>query len=423
MLGMTTVDLHQMGKTARQAARKLARVTTEQKNAALYAIADALDAHSERILAANAQDVEEGRANGLDAALLDRLSLKGRLAAIANDVRAVAQLPDPVGEVFDAMMQPNGLRTHKMRVPIGVIGVIYEARPNVTVDVAALTLKTSNAAILRGGKETLRSNVILVDVIRDALTGCGLPTDAVQLIADTDRKYIAELLRLSEYVDMIIPRGGAGLHRFCRENSTIPVITGGIGVCNLFVDNTADLDAAVDVIHNARVQRPSVCNSLDTILVHKQVAATFLPRVVEKLGASGVSFRLHPSAQDILPPDGDRLLPAGENDFDTEWMALILGVRVVSGLDEALDHIQEHSSWHTDAILTANEEHAARFVAEVDSSAVMVNASTRFNDGGQFGLGAEIAVSTQKLHARGPMGLRELTSYKWVAHGEYHVRK
>jgi glutamate-5-semialdehyde dehydrogenase len=311
----------------------------------------------------------------------------------------------------------------RQRTPLGVVGVIYEARPNVTVDVAALTLKTSNAAILRGGKETLRSNLALVDAIRAALRRCDLPADAVQLIADTDRQYIAELLRLSEYVDMIIPRGGAGLHRFCRDNSTIPVITGGIGVCHLFVDDSADLDAALEVIHNAKVQRPSVCNALDTLLVHERVAASFLPRLVARLAPSGVSFRLHPSAAALLPIEGASLAAAGPDDFDTEWMSLVLGLRVVAGLDEALEHIQAHSSWHTDAILTANPDHAARFVAEVDSSAVMVNASTRFNDGGQFGLGAEIAVSTQKLHARGPMGLRELTSYKWVAHGDYHVRK
>jgi glutamate-5-semialdehyde dehydrogenase len=422
-LDAVKIDMVKMGQTGRSAARQLARATTEQKDAALHAIADALDASSERILAANAQDVAEGRVNGLDSALLDRLSLKGRLSGIAEDVRAVAALPDPVGEVYDAAVMPNGLRVHKRRTPLGVIGVIYEARPNVTVDVAALTLKTSNAAILRGGKETLRSNVVLVEVIRAALESCGLPADAVQLIADTDRKYIGELLRLHEYVDMIIPRGGAGLHRFCRENSTIPVITGGIGVCHLFVDDTADLEAALDVIHNAKVQRPSVCNSLDTLLVHQHVASTFLPRVVERLRASGVTFRVHPSALALLTPDGTTFIEAGPDDFDTEWMSLILGVRVVADIYEALDHIQAHSSWHTDAILTADEAHAARFVAEVDSAAVMVNASTRFNDGSQFGLGAEIAVSTQKLHARGPMGLRELTAYKWVAQGDYHVRK
>ncbi|MBX3065318.1 MAG: glutamate-5-semialdehyde dehydrogenase [Anaerolineae bacterium] len=417
------LDLQQMGKAARQASRQFARVSTDQKNAALYAIADALDSHSAEILEINAADVEAGRANGLDAALLDRLSLKGRLAGIAEDVRAVAKLPDPIGEIFDVAEMSNGLHLRKQRTPLGVLGVIYEARPNVTVDVAALALKTSNAAILRGGKETLHSNIALIKVIQEALAGCGLPAEAIQFISDTDRKYIAELLRLYEYVDMIIPRGGAGLHKFCRENSNIPVITGGIGIVHMFVDESADLDAALPVIHNAKVQRPSVCNALDTLLVHQQVAQGFIPRVIEHLSASGVSFRLDPRAQQLVTPDGDRILPAGENDWDTEWMALILGIRVVDDLDQALEHIDQHSSWHSEAILTANENHAARFVAAVDSAAVFVNASTRFNDGGQFGLGAEIAVSTQKIHARGPMGLRELTSYKWVAHGDYHVRK
>lgn len=418
-----TLDLQQMGKAARQAARQLARVSTDQKNAALYAIADALDQHSAEILEINAADVEAGRANGLDAALLDRLSLKGRLTGIAEDVRAVAKLPDPVGEIFDVAELPNGLHLRKQRTPLGVLGVIYEARPNVTVDVAALALKTSNAAILRGGKETLHSNIALIEVIQEALVGCGLPAEAIQFISDTDRKYIAELLRLYEYVDMIIPRGGAGLHKFCRENSNIPVITGGIGIVHMFVDESADLDAALPVIHNAKVQRPSVCNALDTLLVHQKVAQAFIPRVIEHLSASGVSFRLDPRTQQIVAPDGDRRLAAGENDWDTEWMALILGIRVVDDLDQALQHIDQHSSWHSEAILTADEDHAAHFVTTVDSAAVFVNASTRFNDGGQFGLGAEIAVSTQKIHARGPMGLRELTSYKWVAHGDYHVRK
>jgi glutamate-5-semialdehyde dehydrogenase len=417
------LDLTLLGQRARTAARQLARATTEQKNAALYAIADALDANSERILAANRQDIEEGRANGLSAALLDRLSLEGRLTAITNDVRHVAKLPDPVGEVFEDSTLDNGLKISKRRTPIGVLGIIYEARPNVTVDVAALTLKTSNAAILRGGKEMLRSAVALVDVIREALSNCGLPADALQLINSTDRRYVGELLKLDKYVDMIIPRGGESLHQFCRENATIPVITGGLGVCHIYVDTSADLDPAIDIIHNAKTQRPSVCNALDTILVNEKIAQGFLPRVIERLGASGVTFRLDPRAWQLLGNSGDeRLMPAGEKDFDTEWMSLILGIKVVSNLDEAIDHIQAHSTNHSDAILTHDEANAKRFVDEIDSAAVFVNASTRFNDGGQLGLGAEIAVSTQKLHARGPMGLRELTTYKWIVIGENHIR-
>lgn len=417
------LDLTLLGQCGRSAARQLARVTTEQKNGALYAIADALDANSERILSANQQDIEEGRANGLNAALLDRLSLQGRLAAIANDVRHVAKLPDPVGEIYEATTLDNGLKISKRRTPIGVLGIIYEARPNVTVDVAALTLKTSNAAILRGGKEMLRSAVALVDVIREALENCGLPADALQLINSTDRRYVGELLKLDKYVDMIIPRGGESLHQFCRENSTIPVITGGLGVCHIYVDTSADLDPAIDIIHNAKTQRPSVCNALDTLLVNESVPQSFLSRVIERLGASGVTFRLDPCAWELLGKSGDqRLMPAGEKDFDTEWMSLILSIKIVSNLDEAIEHIQAHSTNHSDAILTRDEGHAKRFVDEIDSAAVFVNASTRFNDGGQLGLGAEIAVSTQKLHARGPMGLRELTTYKWVVIGENHIR-
>jgi glutamate-5-semialdehyde dehydrogenase len=419
MTTTNTINLHEMGARAKEAAKELARATTEQKNAALYAIADALETYADAILTANAEDLEDAKNNGLSSAMLDRLSLVGRLSAIAADVRSVAQLPDPVGEVFEDSTLPNGLQVSKRRTPLGVLGVIYEARPNVTVDIAALALKTGNAAILRGGSETLRSNTELVDVIRAALTSCGLPADSIQLICDPDRRYVGELLRLHQYVDMIIPRGGAGLHQFCRDNSSIPVITGGIGICHLYVDASADLDAALPVIYNAKVQRPSVCNSLDTLLVNEVVAASFIPRVVENLGAAGVTFKVDPRAAQFT----DRGEPAGENDFDTEWLSLVLGIRVVSNLDEALAHIQQHSTAHSDGILTSTPEHAERFLNEIDSAAVYVNASTRFTDGGQMGLGAEVAISTQKLHARGPMGLRELTTYKWIVRGDYHVRK
>jgi glutamate-5-semialdehyde dehydrogenase len=354
--------------------------------------------------------------------MLDRLSLVGRLPGIAADVRSVANLPDPVGEVFEESTLPNGLQVSKRRTPLGVLGVIYEARPNVTVDIAALALKTGNTAILRGGSETLRSNTELVDAIRAALASCGLPADSIQLICDPDRRYVGELLRLHQYVDMIIPRGGAGLHQFCRDNSSIPVITGGIGICHLFVDASADLDSALPVIYNAKVQRPSVCNSLDTLLVHESVAASFIPRVVEHLGTAGVTFKVDPGAAQFVDPDAGNVQSAGENDFDTEWLSLILGIRVVSNLDEAITHVQQHSTAHSDGILTSTPEHAERFLNEVDSAAVYVNASTRFTDGGQLGLGAEVAISTQKLHARGPMGLRELTTYKWIVRGDYHVR-
>ena len=414
--------LEAMGQRAKAAARQLARATTDQKNAALVALADRLWADRVEILAANAIDVAAAQANGLSAALIDRLLLnEARLNGIAADQRNVATLPDPVGEIFEASTLPNGLAIHKQRVPLGVLGVIYEARPNVTVDVAGLALKTGNAVILRGGSETLNSNRALVNSIQAALAQAGLPADTVQFIDDADRARVTELLALDHYVDMIIPRGGAGLHQFCREHSRIPVITGGIGICHLFVDDSADLDAALKIIFNAKTQRPTVCNALDTALIHRAVAAEFLPRLVDHLGVAGVTFRADASAQPYLSAD-PRVSPAGPDDFDTEWLSLILGLKVVDGLDEAIAHIAAHSTAHSDGILTRNDENAVRFIAEVDSAAVYVNASTRFTDGSQFGLGAEVAISTQRLHARGPMGLRELTTYKWVVIGQGHVR-
>lgn len=411
-----------MGRRARAAARQLARATTDQKNAALLALASRLADRSAGLLQANSEDVAAARAAGLSPALLDRLTLdETRLAGMAADLRSVAALPDPVGEIFDARTLPNGLKLHRQRVPIGVIGVIYEARPNVTLDVAGLAVKTGNAVILRGGRETLQSNLALAGLVRQALAQSGLPDDAVQYVADPDRARVTELLALDDYVDMIIPRGGAALHRFCREHSRIPVITGGIGICHLFVDESADLGAALNILHNAKTQRPTVCNALDTALVHRAVAAAFLPRLVDRLGAAGVTFRADPAAASFLPPDA-RVQPCGPDDFDTEWLSLVLGLKVVDHLEAAIAHIAEHSTSHSDGILTRSDANAARFVAEVDSAAVYVNASTRFTDGGQFGLGAEVAVSTQRLHARGPMGLRELTTYKWVVIGTGQVR-
>jgi glutamate-5-semialdehyde dehydrogenase len=418
----------EIGQRARTAGRQMARISTRQKDATLRQLADNLLSSAQGILDANRADLAAGEATGLTPALLDRLMLnEKRLQGIASDLRDLASLPDPVGEAFDAALLPNGLRLHKQRVPLGVLGVIYEARPNVTMDVAGLALKTSNAAILRGGSETLRSNLALVEVIQRTLVQSGLPEDAIQYIDDPDRQRVFELLQMQDDVDMLIPRGGAALHQFCRENSRIPVITGGIGICHLFVDESADQDASLEVIYNAKVQRPSVCNALDTALVHRRIAEGFLPRLVEHLSTAGVTFRASDSAsaylmqgQDELPPC---VSPAGPQDFDTEWLSLVLGLKVVDGLDEAMQHISLHSTGHSDGILTQNESNAQRFIDEIDSAAVYVNASTRFTDGGQFGLGAEVAISTQRLHARGPMGLRELTTYKWVVQGDYQVRK
>jgi glutamate-5-semialdehyde dehydrogenase len=416
------IDLLTMGKTARAAGRKLARLGTSHKNDALLAIADCLASNAAAILAANEQDLAAARTKGIGEALIDRLSLQGnRLAGIIADVRQVAALPDPVGEVIEANTLPNGLRLSRRRTALGVLGVIYEARPNVTVDVATLAIKSGNAVILRGGSETIHSNRVLVDTIHAALSAAGVSPDSVQFIDSTDRKYIGELLKLHEYVDLIIPRGGQSLHQFCRENSTIPVITGGMGVCHIFVEPSADQAAALRIIHNAKTQRPSACNSLSTLLVHEQIAATFIPQVIEYLGASGVTFRADPTTLAISNGD-PRVTAADDEAWNTEWLALILGIRVVDGIETAMQHIETHSTAHSDAILTQDMTNAARFVDEVDSAAVYVNASTRFTDGGQFGLGAEIAVSTQKLQARGPMGLRELTSYKWVVEGDGQIR-
>jgi glutamate-5-semialdehyde dehydrogenase len=416
-------DLVTMGKAAKAASRQLALLTTEEKNRALHAIADALDARADHLLAQNAEDIGAARERGLSEALLDRLLLtEARVAALAADTRRVASLPDPVGAEIESRVLPNGMRLIRRRIPIGVLGVIYEARPNVTIDIAALSLKTGNAVILRGGSETLCSNLALVEAVQAGLELAGLPATAVQYINNPDRALVRELLRLDKYVDMIIPRGGNVLHELCRRESSIPVITGGIGICHVYVDESADLERAVDIVENAKVQRPSVCNALDTLLVHRAVAATFLPRVAARLTMHGVELRATAEALPYLEESGADVRAAGPDDFDQEWLALILGVALVDSVDEAIAHIHGHSTDHSESILTNNWHNANRFVNAINSAAVYVNASTRFTDGGQFGLGAEVAVSTQKLHARGPMGLEELTSYKWIGIGDGHVR-
>jgi glutamate-5-semialdehyde dehydrogenase len=415
----------ELGQKAKIASRKLAQISAGKKEELLLSLAARLLSCQDEILAANSRDIALGQEKGMSAALLDRLALNPqRLEGIAADLGVVAALPDPIGEPFEASVLENGLRIRKQRVPLGVVAVIYEARPNVTVDIFSLSFKTGNAVILRGGSETMHSNRALIEVIRATLAEHHIPQDAVQWIEDPDRARVMELLQLHEYVDMLIPRGGAALHQFCRENSRIPVITGGIGICHLYLDQSADLQAALPLIYNAKVQRPSVCNALDTLLVHRDMAAQALPQVVQSLAAAGVSFRAEARALAILQTAGlsAEILPAGPQDFDTEWLSLILGLKVVDNLEEAMQHIAEHSTGHSDGILTENQDHAQRFIQEVDSAAVYLNASTRFTDGAQLGLGAEAAVSTQKLHARGPMGLRELTTYKWVIEGQYHLR-
>ncbi|HHF3151525.1 TPA: glutamate-5-semialdehyde dehydrogenase [Vibrio diabolicus] len=415
------MDLTNMGKAAKDAAFELATASTAQKNQALAIIADELEANSVAILAANAKDIELGREAGLTDALLDRLLLnEERLTAIANDVRNVISLNDPVGSEIDSKVLENGMSLSRRRVPLGVVGVIYEARPNVTIDIAALCLKTGNASILRGGKETFFSNMELVKVIQSALAKANLPAASVQYIEKPDRELVSQLLKLDDYVDMIIPRGGAGLHKMCKENSTIPVIIGGFGISHIFVDESADLEKSLNVVENSKVQRPSACNSLDTLLVHEKIAAQFLPMIVERMNDK-VTFVAEPKAKELME-QAKQVRDAVEGDFDTEWLSYTLGVKVVSDVKDAIDHMRVHNASHSDAVMTNSLENSELFINSVGSAAVYVNASTRFTDGAQFGLGAEVAVSTQKLHARGPMGLEELTSYKWVGKANYLAR-
>jgi glutamate-5-semialdehyde dehydrogenase len=416
------VNMLEMGKRAKEAAFQLASLSTAQKNQALLAIAAALETNTPNILEQNQLDIQNAQENGTDPVWIrDRIDLTKRMAGIIADVRHVAQLPDPVGTIFGANTLDTGIQIHKVRVPLGVIGVIYESRPNVTVDISTLALKTGNAVILRGGSDVLNTNLEVVRVLTEALVSAGLPQDTMQYIASTERRYVGEMLKMHDYIDMLIPRGGAGLHNFCRENSTIPVIIGGMGIVHYFVDASTNQEKALPVIYNAKTQRPAVCNSLDTLLVHESIAAEFLPKVVADLTRGDVVFRAEEKALTIVG-NNERVAPVADGDFDTEWMGLTLNLKVVSGVDEAIDHIRQHSTFHSDGILTENAEQAAYFLNRVDSAAVFWNASTRFNDGSALGLGAEVAISTQKLHARGPMALEELTTYKWVVQGDYTPR-
>ncbi|MGD8164959.1 glutamate-5-semialdehyde dehydrogenase [Pantoea sp. FN0307] len=415
--------LEEMGKAAKAASYQLATLSTTEKNRVLMTIAEQLEAQSAEILAANQQDLADARNNGMSEALLDRLMLNpARLKGIADDVRQVCRLADPVGLLIDGGRLDSGLRIERRRVPLGVVGVIYEARPNVTVDVASLCLKTGNAVILRGGKETWRTNGATVRVIQSALQQHGLPAGAVQAIESPDRELVNQLLKLDRYVDMLIPRGGAGLHKLCREQSTIPVITGGIGVCHIYIDVSYEPEAALKVIVNAKKQRPSACNSVETLLVNEAIAGAFLPALSQRMAQEGVKLHADALSLPLLQQGPAAVEAVKQGEYNDEWLSLDLNVRVVKDMDEAIAHIREHGTQHSDAILTRNTRTAERFVNQVDSSAVYVNASTRFTDGGQFGLGAEVAVSTQKLHARGPMGLEALTTYKWVAYGDDTVR-
>ena len=410
--------LEEMGAAAKQAARKLA-VAGNQKDTALEAIAAALEAHTEEILAANREDLFAAEQNGMSRSLMDRLALnEKRIAGMADGVRQVKAQPDPVGQVLEGGVRPNGLRIEKVAVPLGVIGIIYEARPNVTADAAALCLKAGNAVILRGGKEAFRSNQAIAEVMRDAVEAAGLPRDSIQLVQDTSRASSIEMMGLTGYLDVLIPRGGAGLIRAVVENSHVPVIETGVGNCHVYVDDAADLEMAAEIIFNAKTSRPSVCNAIETVLVHKDAARTFLPKMKAKLDEKQVEIRGCEKTREILPD----CVPACEEDWATEYLDYILAVKVVDSLDEAMAHIASYSSGHSECIVTENYRNAERFLSEVDAAAVYVNASTRFTDGGEFGLGAEIGISTQKLHARGPMGIRQLTSQKFVIRGNGQIR-
>ena len=417
-------ELEAKGKAAKAASRRMAYLSTEVKNQALHNISKDLLAKKDEILAANQIDFKEAEASGMNEAMLDRLMLNtSRLESIAQDVLTVAALPDPVGEVFDMRTLPNGLLIGRKRVPFGVVGAIYESRPNVTIDISVLCLKSGNAIILRGGKEAIHSNSALAKVVQEATTRAGLPEGAVQFIENTDRALVNHLLKMNDTIDLIIPRGGAELQKSVIENATMPVISGGIGVCHTYVDKSTDMAKAVAIAFNAKVQRPSVCNALDTLLVHADIAQRYLPLVATEWAKAGVEMHCDERALSILKSDSSlKLVPATDEDWGKEFLSLVAAIKVVDSLDEALEHIERYGSGADEAIVTEDYSAATRFLNEVDAACVYVNASTRFTDGGQFGLGAEVAISTQKMHARGPIGLKELTTYKWIIFGTGQVR-
>ena len=417
-------ELERKGNAAKAASRKLAFLPTAIKDRALTAISGAIIQRQSEILAANEKDYKEAEASGMNAAMLDRLMLSSsRLEAIAQDVKTVASLPDPVGEIIEDRKLPNGLQLSKRRVPLGVIGAIYESRPNVTVDISVLCLKSGNAVILRGGKEALHSNLMLAGIVQDAAYGNGIPQGAVQCIESTERTIIEQMLKMKGTIDLIIPRGGSGLIKFVADNATMPVLTGGIGVCHTYIDNSAVLEKARAIVFNAKVQRPTVCNALDTVLIHKDVAKQYLPSIAEELGKADVEMHCDERALEIIKSASSlNVKAATDEDWGKEFLALIAAIKVIDSIDEAIDHIAQYGSGHSEAIVAQDSDSIERFLNEVDAACVYANASTRFTDGSQFGMGAEIGISTQKFHARGPLALKELTSYKWVIVGDGQVR-
>ena len=422
----TTPTLHDQAVAASAAASRLAATSTEAKNAALAAIAEQIEANREKILRANEQDRDAAKRDGLDFQMIDRMTLNNvRVKDMADAARNVAALEDPIGEILEQRELPNGLHLQRVRVPLGVIGVIYESRPNVTIDIATLCLKSGNGVILRGGKECILTNTVLAGIVKDAIESAGIPRDAVLFIESTDRALVKEMLEMDDVIDLMIPRGSAELVRFVGQNARMPAITGGVGVCHTYVDADADLDSALAIVVNAKVQRPTVCNALDTVLIHQEVAREFLPRLATEFGVHDVELRADGRAMSVLDAlsDGGKVAPARSDDFGNEFLALIASVKIVDSIDEALAHIAEYGSGHSEAIVSEDTEAVERFLNEVDAGAVFANTSTRFNDGAEFGLGAEVAISTNKLHARGPMGLKEITSYKWKVRGQGQIRQ
>lgn len=409
-----------MGVRARRAGRAVARTSGETRNAALEAMASAIEKSSAELKSANAVDLENARASGISKAMLNRLAITdSTIASMASGLREVAAQPDPVGEVIKMWRRPNGLLVGKKRIPLGVIGIIYESRPNVTADAAGLCLKAGNAVILRGGSEAINSNKVLARILSDAAKSAGMPADAIQVVATTERDAVVEMLKLEEYIDLIIPRGGEGLIRFVTQNSMIPVVKHYKGVCHVFVDEFADMDMAEKIAVNAKAQRPGVCNSMETLLVHEKIASSFLPLVAKAMQNAGVELRGCSKTRSILP----EIKEAGPEDWDAEYLDLILAVKVVSSLEDAVDHIADHGSLHTESIVTNDYRNANKFIDAVNSSTVMVNASTRFSDGQQLGLGAEIGISTTKIHSFGPMGAEDLTTTKFIIYGDGQIRE
>ncbi len=417
-------ELIEKGKVARIAARKLAFTPTTIKNKALANIAKSIIDRQGEILSANTKDLDYAKSSGIDKSMLDRIMLSpSRLEAISAGVRKIIALPDPIGEMYDLHLAENGLQIGRKRVPLGVIGAIYESRPNVTIDISALCLKSGNAVILRSGKESINSSVLLAHIAQDACDQSGLPVGAIQIIESTDHALVNHMLKMRDMIDLMIPRGGASLIKLVRENAAMPVIAGGIGVCHTYVDKDADLDKAVAIIRNAKTQRPSVCNALDCILIHENVIKTYLPVIAAKLAKDKVELHCDEISMDILKPIASlNLVKAVEEDWGKEYLSLKASIKVVTSLDGALEHIEKYGSGHSEAIISENYSTAMRFINEVDAASVYANASTRFTDGEVFGLGAEIGISTQKFHARGPMGLREVTSYKWIIFGDGQIR-